>query len=225
MPRWSACEPALNGGAWIYCYGTYMLDVPAAPTVVPQPFRLLGTGIEVAPLLAELDAHPELWDEHGLRKSGRGTPHAGMNDIWVRYNDVRPFQERGDFEGFNDPHIPVWYPAWYLLPTLRPFVMTMASLFQAEMIGGVLITRIPPGASIEKHTDRGWHVEYFDKLYLSLRAPEGCWFCTERARISPRPGDLWLIDNRVEHWVENHSEEERITLIVCLRTAVFGRTS
>jgi hypothetical protein len=197
-----------------------MLD---SPTVV-QPFQLLATGIEIAPLVAQLDAHPELWDQHSLRRTGEGTPHARMSDIWVRYNDIRPYQARGDLSGFNDAHVPIWYPAWYVLSALRPLVLSMAAHFQAEMIGGVLITRVPGGQSIAPHTDRGWHVDYYDKLYLSLRAPEHCYFSTKTQETSPRPGELWLFDNRVEHWVDNQSEEDRITLIVCLRTAVFGRT-
>lgn len=197
-----------------------MLDVP---TVV-QPFQLLAKGIDVAALVGRLDANPGLWDQFGLRKTGEGSPHTRMSDIWVRYNDIRPYQERGSFEGFNDPHIPVWYPAATVIPELRHVVLAMAAQFQAEMIGGVLITKVPGGGRIAPHTDRGWHVDYYDKLYLSLRAPPDCVFATAQQSTSPEVGDLWLFDNRHEHWVINDSDEDRITLIVCLRTATFGRT-
>jgi hypothetical protein len=187
-------------------------------------FQLLARAINVAEIVEQLEAHPELWNQFGLRKAGEASPHKAAPDIWVRYNDIRPYQERGSFEGFNDPHIPIWYPAWHALPALRPTVMSMAAHFQAEMIGGVLITKVPPGGRIAPHTDKGWHVDYFDKFYLSLKAPEDCVFATAHQAITPKVGDLWLFDNRVEHWVINDSEtEERITLIVCLRTAMFGR--
>jgi hypothetical protein len=201
-----------------------MLDVPI-PTVEQQsPFRLLGTGIDVKPLLAQLDAHPELWNQHSMRRVAPDSPHTQMSDIWVRYNDFRPYRDRGDFTGINDRHVPIWYPSWYVLTALQPIVRSMAAHFQAEMIGGVLITRIPPGGRIEPHTDHGWHVEYYDKFYLSLRSPPGAIFATPEQVINPLPGELWLFDNRVKHWVENrHATEERITLIVCLRTPMFGR--
>lgn len=195
--------------------------MPDATTVVPA-FQLLAKGVDVSKLKAELDAHPDLWDAVRYRKDGYRTPHSRMSDIWVRYNDIRPYEERGDFTGFNDRHVPIWYPAYYLLPELRRIIHVLAAQFQAEMIGGVLITRIPPGEKIDPHTDEGWHVDYYDKLYLSIEAG-GAEFSTATEKTVPEVGDLWLFDNKVEHWVINDSPVDRVTLIVCLRTAAFGR--
>ena len=195
----------------------------SSPTVVPA-FKLLADEIDVTAMVRQLDAHPELWNQHRLRKDAEGSPHGDVSDIWLRYNDIRPFQERGDFKDFNDPHIPIWYPAWHVLTETQRFVRSLSATFQAEMIGGVLITKVAAGGRIAPHTDEGWHVEYYDKFYLSLRAPEDCVFATAEQATTPKVGDLWLFDNRVEHWVENRSKtEDRITLITCLRTDVFGR--
>ena len=30
---------------------------------------LIRSGVDVAPLLAEIDAHPELWNQHPMRKA------------------------------------------------------------------------------------------------------------------------------------------------------------
>ena len=74
-------------------------------------FTLLQEGIDVRPLLDQIDVHPELWDQHKERRTGRYSPHGGMTDIWVRYNDPARVGPH-----FNDEHVPVWYPAWKVLP-------------------------------------------------------------------------------------------------------------
>jgi hypothetical protein len=76
--------------------------------------------------------------------------------------------------------------------------------------------------------DEGWHVEYYEKLYLSLRSAPGAEFWCEGSdgfheKLEPRPGEVWLFDNRKPHWVINHSGYDRVTLIVCVRTRKFGR--
>ena len=89
------------------------------------------------------------------------------------------------------------------------------------MLGGVLITRIPPDARIKPHTDASWHVDYYDKFYLSLQAAPGATFHTDTEAIEPKVGDLWRFDNRVRHWVTNDSRQSRVTLIMCIRTDLF----
>lgn len=190
-------------------------------------FQLIDSGIDIAPLLEQIGAHPELWDKHTIRKTAPGTPHSGMSDVWVRYNDVAQFEESGDYSKFNDEHIPVWYPAWSALPALRPIIFDLMAKVDGEMLGGVLITRIPSGMGIAPHKDDGWHVQYYDKFYLSLESTPGSSFGCDadnaEEHLTPRPGEIWLFDNRKNHWVENHSGQDRITLIVCIRTEKFGR--
>ncbi|PTB28841.1 hypothetical protein C9I56_11160 [Paraburkholderia caribensis] len=181
-------------------------------------FTRLASNINVRPLVERLDAHPELWDQFGFRKNGKGSPHGGMSDIWVRYNDVKPYAERGDYAGFNDAHVPVWYPAYEVLrDELDEVLFPVMTSVQGEMLGGVLITRIPAGCGIDPHVDTGWHVNYYDKFYLSLRSEPGATFHCGDEVINPRPGDLYHFDNRREHWVRNDSDGDRMTLIICIR--------
>lgn len=185
-----------------------------------NPFLLLER-IDPTAALCELDAHPELWDRNGLRKNNSGGVHSGMSDIWMRYNDEAPFIEAGSYAGFNDKHVPIWYPAADALPILKKFCIDLMGKCRGEMLGGVLITRIPPGHEIKPHIDTGWHVNHFSKLYWSLRSnPQAVFGCGEH-KIAPDAGDLYLFDNRDEHWVKNDGETDRITLIVCMRTDIF----
>lgn len=194
---------------------------------VLKHFELIADGLNVAPILAELEAAPELWNRHTRRKEAPGTPHSGMADIWVRYNDAAPYEASGDWSGFNDSHVPVWYPAWDKLPSLKPVVFQLMAHLSGEMLGGILITKIPSGGVIEPHTDDGWHVQYYDKFYLSLKSKPGCSFWAMhggvREELQPKPGEIWLFDNRKEHWVTNDSDEDRITVIICIRSSLNER--
>ena len=178
--------------------------------------------IDVQPLLAELEQHPELWGSEGWRKNMAGGPHSGMTDIWVRYNDIAPYRARGDYRGFNDEHDSVWYQAYEKLPALKAILYPLMAAVEGERLGGVLITRIPPGCGIAPHVDAGWHVSYYDKFYVSLKSSPGAKFCCGEDVLEPKPGEIWRFDNRLQHWVKNESNEERMTLIVCIRTRKYG---
>jgi hypothetical protein len=197
-----------------------MSFISKIPDVLPRGL-LLREGIDVAPLVKQIEQHPELWNEYGLRRNT--DVHADMSDIWVRYNDFANFDPQNPHM-FNEKHIPVWYRAWSVLTELHPILFDLMAFVRGEMIGAVLITRIPPGGKILPHVDVSWHVDYYDKFYLALKSPKGVAFSFEdNVDIYPRVGDLHLIDNRKRHWVYNDSDEEKMTLIMCIRTQMFGR--
>lgn len=187
-------------------------------------FPILIKGVCVDPILRELEENYDLWNQKTERREADLSPHREAPDIWVRYND---HSKSGP--NFNDEHIPVWYPAWERLPQLRPIVFGLMRAFEGEIMGGVLITKVPSGKKIYPHTDGGWHVDYYEKFYVQLSGSPGCEFCCldestgETERFTPMAGDVYHFDNRKTHWVDNDSDADRITLIVCIRTDFFRR--
>jgi hypothetical protein len=192
-------------------------------------FKKMPFTFDIGPLRSALAAHPELWDQYSVRKTAPATPHGDMSDIWVRYNDIEPFRESGNYSTFNDRHVPVWYDAWTKYPdvqaALREIIFDLMASVEGEMLGGVLITRIPSGGGIAPHTDHGWHVEYYDKFYVSIESAPGAEFWCGDEFINPDPGEVYLFDNKLEHWVTNGSDHDRMTLIVCIRTDMFRNPS
>lgn len=176
-------------------------------------FLKLPLAVDVSELKASLERNSDLFDEHPERRTSYATPHNGMTDIWVRYNDAA---RKG--VGFNDEHVPVWYPCINRIPEVIPVVGAVFSGVLGEMLGGVLITKLPPGGRIEKHVDSGWHAEYYDKFYVPIKNAKGSIFCFEDGVIEAEEGEVYAFDNSVPHWVENNSDEDRISMIVCVRT-------
>lgn len=196
--------------------------VPPAPAVLPEnaPIRILHRGANVAPLIQQLDAAPDLWDQNVFRTERVGDaayagPHEKISDIIVRFNDWKHWT--GDRAAFNGPHESVWWGAYDKLPYIQPLVFDLMRLFFAEQLGMVLITRIPPRCQVAKHVDKGWHAEHYLKFGVQIKSAPGQRFCYEGYSLETRPGDVFAFDNSKVHWVENPTDQERITLIICLR--------
>lgn len=181
-----------------------------------QHFLRIATGIDTTPLALQLQLRPDLWNQHNERKTYEGSSHTATSDIWVRYNDPAKLAE--GYEAFTGEHDAVWYPAYDALPALRPLIFGLMARCEAVRLGGVLITRIPPGGRVLPHTDTGWHPEYYNvKLYVPVITNPRVVNRVGDERVVMAPGEAWYFDNTVEHEVTNDGEEERVTLIICLR--------
>lgn len=138
-----------------------------------------------------------------------------MSDIWVRYNDYNNFN--GSLEEFNKEHISTWYPEAYKLPSVIDLCYQVMYVVGGSALGGVLITKIPPGGSVEPHIDTGWHASYYEKFAVQLKGNDFQAFHFEGYSLVTHPGDVYTFDNSRTHWVTNYSDEDRMTLIICIR--------
>jgi quercetin dioxygenase-like cupin family protein len=178
-------------------------------------FVRIAGGMPVAGAVAELSAHPNLWGQQTARL-GAGSPHRASTDIWLRYRDVDAYvAEHGtEMSRFCDEHESVWLPPSRLLPACVGIAKRIAG---ERPLGGVLLTKLPPGRRIERHTDSGWHAEAHDKLYVAIQVAPGMKFCWDDGAISATDGDVYWFRNDVPHWVENPTDTDRISMIVCVR--------
>lgn len=181
-------------------------------------FLKIAEGVDVIPLRLALHRNAQLWNQHTYRKETPGSPHSQMSDIWVRYNDASKYEAMSDFTGFNESHESIWYPSYIALPQLRPIIFGLMARVEGERLGGVFITKIPPGGRIEPHVDTGWHVEYYNtKLYVVLQTNPNCYSRVGDEVVRMQTGEVWCFDNTVEHDIWNDGDDDRITLIVCIR--------
>lgn len=179
------------------------------------PIRHIGVIGEVDSLVSQLAASPDAWNRYRERITMYGSPHTQIDDVWVRYNDFANFD--GDMSRFNGPHESVWYPVVEQIPAVKDICAEVMALVDGDELGGVLITRVPPGGMVAPHIDRGWHACYYEKFAVQLMGNEDQAFCFEDAELRPVPGDVYTFDNSKLHWVINESNEDRITLIICIK--------
>lgn len=200
--------------------------------------KQLAAGLEVEPILSELAANEDLWNAYTLRTSGAAPAHNEVSDIWVRYRSwdhyltirqhylalvderehlVRDALQRAAADFVGHEHESTWYPAIDKLPSLRSLIFEVCRYWEVERLGGVLITRIPPGGSVKPHIDRGWHATYYEKIAVQLASNPSQAFHFEDGEFRCEPGTVYTFDNNFTHWVSNDSAEPRMTCIVCVR--------
>jgi len=172
-----------------------------------ENIRLLSSGNNLQGLLWKLHEHPEVWNQHTYRTASLDSPHHEADDIWVRYSAKHDLDKQA--------HSSVWYPVADILE-VKPLVMELFGHLKGTTLGGVFITRIPPGKSVKPHIDRGFHADTYHKFALQVASAPGQAFCFDDIEFVSKPGDLYGFRNDVTHWVKNESSHDRITLIVSM---------
>lgn len=177
-------------------------------------FQLIHQGLDIAPVLNEIIRNNDLWNQNTLRTTAEGTPHAEVDDIWLRFNDVKAHKEENevidDCESIN-------YPAWFTLTYLRKLVFWLMSRVEGERVGRCLVTRLPPGDKISLHADGGASATYYERYHMVLQSLPGCMFNCGDESVMMRAGEVWWMRNELEHEVINNSADDRIHAIIDLR--------
>lgn len=169
----------------------------------------------VGRLQDELICQPQLWDAIRHRTEHPQSPHREISDIWVRYNPLENYQ--GDMQSFNAEHEARWYPVADQLPDAVRITQELMLQVTGVTLGAVLITKIPPGKQVYPHVDHGWHARHFEKFAVQVKGNSRQAFHFQDEELITGDGDLFWFDNAYPHWVTNDSDEDRITLIVCIR--------
>lgn len=174
-------------------------------------FLCLAGGIDVIPALRELALQPDLWDQNTLRTKHHNTAHGQVNDIWLWFNDAS-----GDVIDAIQTHP---FPAWKRLPSLRQMVLDLIRRVDGVQLGRVIVTRLPPGGIITPHIDGGAPATFYTRYQIALQSLPGAIFKCENEEVNFRSGEVWWVNNRVEHSVVNNSADDRIVCIVDIRSA------
>ena len=185
-------------------------------------FNKIAFGINMLPLAIALRRQPELWGRYPNRCVG-DSPHRETEDIWIRYADIRKTIDAvgpiaGESES-NKEHHPVWWPAYRLLPQIRPILFGLMSLVEGEELGTVILIRVPAGKQIYPHVDDGWSANYYAKYFIAVENQPGATFnFPDGERIAAEPGDVHWFTNRVPHNVTNPTATDQILLIATIRS-------
>ena len=177
-----------------------------------QPINKLGISFDVSALRLFLEGC-DYFGEYNQRAS-KGSPHTEMSDIWARYKNPKECIESGDFSSFGLEHKSEWLKD---IKEVKDISYALMGFLDGKQLGGVLITKLPPGGKIKPHTDSGWHAEYYDKYLVSLKNESGARFCFDDVSIEPKEGEVYAFRNDVNHWVTNDSENDRIAMIICIK--------
>lgn len=188
-------------------------------------FDRIGWDVDVSRLRHQIIRNWQLWNQNDFRTEYPNTPHVDVDDIWLRFsakeNLVTTTRVIGDDK-------PVFYPAWDILSEAKPLVKGVMAATGAYELGRVLISRIPPGGQILPHRDNdGDYVHQNDiaRYHLVIQgSPGNLYRCGEpdtpgdAEEVHMLTGELWWFSALKLHSVINASEDDRIHMMVDVRT-------
>lgn len=185
-------------------------------------FLRLAQSIDVTPLLLAIQRRPDLWKEDTYLRDYPQGPFNQIESIMLRFpvKSVHETEEelRKHLSTY-DQHENVDYPAYAVLAEARPIVMALMTRVGGERLGRVMINKIAPGGVIYPHRDTPAHTEYYSRFHIVLQSQAGVVFRAGDEQVYMATGEAWWFDNKEEHEVINNSADDRIHMIVDIRTS------
>lgn len=178
-------------------------------------FLCMGRGINVIPLCVEILRQEHLWREDTYLRDYPQGPFRDVQTIFLRFPPASVTElERSQ----KDQHECVWMDGALHLPSARPLIFALMSQVSGERLGRVMINRIRPGGRIFPHADTPAHAQYWDRFHYVLAAAPGVLFRCGDEQVGMSTGELWWFQNALEHEVVNNSAQDRLHLIIDVRT-------
>ena len=186
------------------------------PRVMPHPaerdpgsrFLRIAEGLDVTPLLAELDAAPEMWLADTSRQRKVRCQRDTQN-IFLRAAR-KPLPPGA--KNANDVHETRTMRSAARFPEAVSFCREIASLHDGEL-GRATLVALQPHGWVRPHRDGGDYYRIRDRFHLVLRSPGGSPLTCGEDAVVMQEGELWTFDNKVRHEARNPTEEPRVHLI------------
>lgn len=185
-------------------------------------FQRIAGSIDVMPLLLAIKRRPDLWKEDTYLRDYPQGPFGEIESIMLRFPVKTVHETEEELQKHvttYDQHENVDYPAYKLLTEARPIVMNLMHYVGGERLGRVMINKIAPGGKIFPHADTPSHAEYYSRFHVVLQSQPGVIFRAGDEQVYMGTGEIWWFDNKQEHEVINNSADDRIHMIVDIRTS------
>ncbi len=167
--------------------------------------------VDTVPLLLAVHQNPDLWTKNTIRQDFPESPHVDTESIILRFQDMKEDFDPDDVQCNNTPE-------YSKLPEARELVMGLMARVKGEQLGRVLITRLPHGGVIKPHEDQGASATFYQRYHIVLQAHMGNMFTCEDETVQMQTGEVWWFANEKTHSVRNDSGNDRVHLIVDIRS-------
>lgn len=176
-----------------------------------QPIAMVDT----VPLLNQVVRQPHLWKADTYLRDYPQGPFGDTETIFLRFPPASVTElERGE----KDQHECVWMDGSLHLPAARPLIFGLMAKVEGERLGRVMVNKLAPGGRVFPHADTPAHADYWDRYHVVLQSGPGCNFRTGDETVHMPTGQVWWFQNALEHEVINNSADDRIHMIVDIRT-------
>jgi hypothetical protein len=190
-----------------------------------QNFYQIGSGLQVGPLMLAIHRHQkdsQIWKEDTYLRDYPQGPFGDCESIILRFPPRSVFETeealKEHLENF-DQHECVDQEPFKILPEARPLVFGLMQFVNGERLGRVIINKIKPGGVIYPHEDTPAHAKYYDRFHIVLNSAPGVVFRAGDEQVYMETGSCWWFDNSQMHEVINNSAEDRVHMVVDIRTS------
>jgi hypothetical protein len=171
--------------------------------------------VDVMPLLMEIQRQPGLWKADTYLRDYPQGPFGDTETIFLRFP---PASVTELARSTRDQHECVWMDGELHLPSARGIILPLMTRVGGERLGRCMVNKLQPGGRVFPHADTPVHAEYWDRYHVVLQSAPGCNFRCGTETVYMPPGQVWWFQNALEHEVINNSADERIHLIIDIRT-------
>jgi orotate phosphoribosyltransferase len=178
-------------------------------------FRLVRSGIDVSPLMAEIRMQEHAW-LLDTRRQEKITVQRDTNTIFicapVRRSDLHVNENQESrlttiSEGF---------------PKALAFMTNFAKEMNCKLSRATIV-RLKPRSQVFRHTDAGSYYLIRDRYHLVIHSSAGSMMKSGDEEVRMQEGELWWFDNKQYHEAFNQSNEWRIHYIFDLLPQAYER--
>lgn len=166
-------------------------------------------------LVQQILRQPALWKADTYLRDYPQGPFGDTETIFLRFPPASVTEMEREAK---DQHECIWMDGWLHLPAARSIIFGLMAQMEGERLGRVMINKLRPGGRIFPHADTPVHAIYWDRYHIALQSGPGCNFRCGQETVYMPPGQIWWFQNELEHEVVNNSDDDRIHMIVDIRT-------
>jgi hypothetical protein len=189
-------------------------------------FHFLANGVDVNPLMLAIRRRPDLWKEDTFLRHYPQGPFGETETIMLRFpekvegltEEQIELYKQNQLAGF-DQYEAIDYPAYKVLHEARPLVMNLMARVGGERLGRVMINKVVPGGRIFAHADTPEQTRYYTRFHIVLHGLPGAVLKAGDEQINMLTGECFWFDNSQVHEVVNNSADERVSMVVDIRTS------
>ena len=182
-------------------------------------FIKLCEGLDFSKALSQINSN--MWHSDTYLRDYPQGPFGETDSIICRFppKTVKETMEelKKHYKNF-DQHENEWLPIIKDLPEIENLVFFLMSQVRGTRLGRVIINRVKPGGHIFPHEDTPVHAQYWSRFHIVLKALPGVEFTCGDSKVEMLSGEIWYFRNDLMHSVTNNSAEERIHIVVDIKT-------
>src|SRR5579863_3804071 len=177
-------------------------------------FKLIRSGIDIAPLLEEVNSQEQAW----LIDTGRQDRIRAQRDTNTIF--LCAAVHRPDLR-VNENQETRLTSASKLFPRALAFMTAFAREMNCSLSRATVV-RLKPKSQVFRHIDEGSYYFLRDRFHLVLRSSTGSVLMSGGETVRMREGELWWFDNKQFHASYNESGDWRIHYIFDLLPADYS---